>query len=634
MCGIVGVHDFAGTGAQIPRSTFDGMTDALAHRGPDGRGVWHGDSISLGHRRLAILDPTPDGAQPMHSADGQAVITYNGEIYNFRELRAELERCGHRFRSGTDTEVILAAYREWGTDCVTRLNGIFAFGLWDVARRRLWLVRDRLGVKPLYYTTSGAQEGSAGVLRFASELKAILADPGFVRRPSTRGLNAFLSFGYVPAPLTGFDGISQLLPGQQAVVENGRIEISKYWSLSMRTVERSADDALEEFSARFERSVRRQLLSDVPLGAFLSGGIDSAAVAAAANDSLADALRTFSVRFQEESFDESAQAALTARRVGTQHTEIQGSLDLVANIDRLVEACEGPFADSSSLAVYSLCRETSREVKVALSGDGADELLAGYPTYSASSLAGVYRRAPRWTRQLARGSVGLLKASDRRYNARQFAERFLLGAEEGEGRDFGSWRVHLRDSDKQSLCRPGLFANDDSPIDLYAQHYWDAPEAESRLKRMLYADLSFYLPNDMLVKVDRMSMAHGLEVRVPFLDHELVEFCASLPDRLLATMPLPGKNKLILRRHLRRKLGSEVARRKKRGFNVPVEKGMRNGLVEHFHEAIGQKNFVEEGPFDTQALHEFAARHARREIDAGHALFTVLMLARWWDKWL
>lgn len=628
MCGIVGVHDFAGIGHQVPRDTFDAMTDSLAHRGPDGRGVWHAEGIALGHRRLAVLDPTPDGAQPMHSPGGDAILTYNGEIYNFRKIRTELESRGHSFRTSTDTEVVLAAYREWGTDCVARFNGIFALALWDVAKRRLWLVRDRLGVKPLYYSLAG------GVLRFASEIKAILADTAVVRRPSIRGLNAFLSFGYVPAPLTGFEGIEQLLPAHEAIVENGRVEISRYWSVSMRTIERSDDDALEEFGERFEQAVRRQLVSDVPLGSFLSGGVDSAAVAAAANGASSDRLRTFSVRFEEESFDEGTDAAASARLIGTDHREIAGSLDIAATIERLADVCEGPFSDASSLAVYALCRETSREVKVALSGDGADELLAGYATYSATVLAGGYRKLPGWLRRIARSSVSLFEASDRRYNTRQFAERFLLGAEEGEGRDFGSWRVHLRESDKATLCRTGYFPKEDSPINLYARHYWEAPEATSPLKRMLYADLSFYLPNDMLVKVDRMSMAHGLEVRVPFLDHEFVEFCAGLPDRFLARIPFPSQNKLILRRFLRTTLGPKVAGRKKRGFNVPVEKGMRNGLVATFHEAIEQRKFAEEGPFEIARLRDFADRHAHRKIDAGHALFTILMLAKWWERWL
>ncbi len=628
MCGIVGVFDFSGTGRHVDPQVFDKMVDSLAHRGPNGRGTWHADGLSLGHRRLAVLDPTPDGAQPMVSHDKQVVLTYNGEIYNFRELRQELAQAGHCFRTGTDTEVILAAYRAWGTDCVDRFNGIFAFALWDVPRRRLWLVRDRLGVKPLYYSLAG------GTLRFASEIKALLADPAFERRPSREGLNAYLSFGYVPAPLSGFDGVLQLLPGHEAIVENGTLTTRRYWSLSMHTVPRSLEAAREEFSERFRTAVRRQLVSDVPLGAFLSGGIDSAAVASAASDLTPQGVRTFSVRFDEDSFDEGPQAAETALLIGARHEEIRLDLDMAAGVDTLVDACEGPFADASSIAVLSLCRETARSVTVALSGDGADELLAGYATYSAGTLARPYRMLPAWMRRLARRAVTRLDASDVRYSRRQFAERFVLGAEEGEGRDLASWRVHLRDGDKRVLCKPRYFDGDVDPLDLYARHYREAREADCRLKRMLYADLTFYLPNDMLVKVDRMSMAHGLEVRVPFLDHELVEFCASLPPQFLAQPPFPGRNKLILRNHLRTRLGAGVADRKKRGFNVPVEKGMRNGLVRQFRDAVSQSAFAQDGPFEATRLLEFADRHARREIDAGHALFSVLMLARWWDRWL
>jgi asparagine synthase (glutamine-hydrolysing) len=628
MCGIVGVFEHRATGRRMDPAVFDRMVDSLAHRGPNGRGTWHDAGVSLGHRRLSILDPTPAGAQPMVDKRHALVVTYNGEIYNYRELRAELQERGHRFQTNCDTEVLLASYAEWGTAAVTRFNGIFAFALWDGARRRLWLARDRLGVKPLYYSLQG------GRLRFGSEIKALLADPEFVRRPSTAGLNAFLSFGFIPAPLSGFDEVLQLPPAHELLVEGGQTTLRRYWQLSMRETPRTQEEAEAEFAERFRKAVSQQLVSDVPLGGFLSGGIDSAAVVVEMAAAATEPVRTFSVSFDERSFDESSAAAYTANLIGTRHTQIPVTLDLEETLDQFVANGDDPFADSSSLAVFHLCRAAAQQVTVALSGDGADEMLAGYPTYSATSLAAAYRRFPHWSRALARKAVAALPVSEGRYNLQQFASRFVLGAEEEEGRDFSSWRVHFRDSDKQMLCRPDFLAQTDDALELYADQYRHAPEAGTSLKRMLHADLAFYLPSDMLVKVDRMSMAHGLEVRVPFLDHELVEFCASLPDRYLAKLPFPRKNKLILRHFLDKKLGQNVSGRRKTGFNIPIEKAMRTTLLPRFRDAVTSKTFRTEGPFDVARLTEFADRHAAHEIDAGHALFSALVLAQWWERWL
>ena len=564
----------------------------------------------------------------MFSRDGQVAVVHNGEIYNFRQLRDELTTRGHHFRTNCDTEVLLAAYAEWDTEAVSRLNGIFAFAIWDAARRRLWLARDRLGVKPLCYSFQG------GVFRFASEVKALLADPEFRRRPSPAGMDAFLSFGFIPAPLSAFDSVAQLPPACELLLEEGASKLRQYWRPSMVEVPRSSVEAQEQFAHYMHQAVSRQMVSDVPLGGFLSGGVDSAAVVAEMADSSTEPVRTFSVSFAEKSFDEGPAAVATARQIGTQHRQIDVELDLDDTLDRFVDQCDEPFGDPSSLAVYHLCRVASSEVKVALSGDGADELLAGYSTYSATSLAAAYRRLPGWSRALVRRAVSAIPVSEKKYAMHQFANRFVLGAEEGEGRDFSSWRVHFRHADKQAVCKPHFLRQRDDPIDLYAAAYRDAPGADSRLKRMLYADLAFYLPNDMLVKVDRMSMAHGLEVRVPFLDHELVEYCVGLPDRLLARLPFPRCNKLILRRHLDRKLGGDVARRRKTGFNVPVEKAMRGVFLSRFRDVVSARSFRQDGPFDVPRLIKHAQRHADRSIEAGYALFGALVLAHWWERWL
>lgn len=628
MCGIAGVFDYQRRGLPINAANVDRMVDALAHRGPNGRGVWHDDGIVLGHRRLSVLDPTAAGAQPMRYAARQLVVTYNGEIYNFRELRQELEAAGHHFATNCDTEVLLAAYAEWGTAAVERFNGIFAFALWDERARRLWLVRDRLGVKPLYYSTQG------GLLRFGSEVKAILADPAFQRRPNRAGLDSFLSFGFIPAPETGFEDIRQLPPASEIIIENGRLRLRQYWQLKMGEADYSADEAQELFAEKFSKAVRQQLVSDVPLGGFLSGGIDSAAVVAEMQRASTQKVRTFSAGFEDASFDERSAAAETAQLIGTDHSDLLVKLDVEETVDKFLALNDDPFADSSSLAVFHLCQAAAQRVTVALSGDGADELLGGYSTYSATTLAASYRRLPNWSRALVRQMVAAMPASDSRYNVQQFASRFVAGAEEPEGRDFGSWRIHFNDGHKSNMCRPHFLTSKSDPVGVYADHYHSSPGATTRLKKMLHADLTFYLPSDMLVKVDRMSMAHGLEVRVPFLDHELVEFCATLPSSLLAHLPFPKQNKLILRRHLKERLGTNLSRRKKTGFNVPIEKALRGPLWSRFYDAVSATRFRQEGPFEVNKLLSHAARHVTHEIDAGHALFSALVLADWWERWL
>lgn len=628
MCGIVGYFDYGGRGV-VPRTdTFDQMVDSLTHRGPDGRGTWFDVGLGLGHRRLSVLDPTAAGTQPMCSADASLVVTFNGEIYNFRELRSELIALGHHFRTNCDTEVLLTAYAEWSLAAVQRLNGIFAFALWDRARRRLWLARDRLGIKPLFFSLAG------GVLRFGSEARAVLADPAFQRRPSPAGVNAFLTFGFVPAPLSGFAGLEQLPPAHEMIVENNSVTQRPYWALTMAELPMRRDEADAGFAGKFRQAVTRQLVSDVPVGAFLSGGLDSAAVVFEMAQDAPRPVQTFSVGFEASSFDERAAAAETAHRLGVEHHEVCASFDVQSAFDQYVAHCDEPFADSSSLAVNELCRVASQGVTVALSGDGADELLGGYSTYTATALAAVYRRLPRWGRVLARSAAAALPVSDRRYGWHQFANRFVLGAEEGEGRDFCAWRIHFRDVNKHILCRPGYFAGCEDPLEQYAGLYRRAPNAGDQLKRMLYADLSFYLPNDMLVKVDRMSMAHGLEVRVPFLDHEFVEFCAGLRSHWLARPPWYRRGKRILRRYLKKRLGTALARRRKTGFNIPVEHAMRGPLLGRLRDAVTAQKFREAGPFNVPRLLEFAEGHVRREYDAGHALFSALVLACWWERWL
>lgn len=626
MCGLVGVVDLEERGRVPAPEVFDRMVDALERRGPDGRGVSREGSVALGHRRLAVLDPSAAGAQPMRHPTRSVVVTYNGEIYNFRELRSDLEGRGHRFTTRTDTEVLLAAYLEWGTRAIERLNGIFAFALWDAAYKRLWLARDPLGVKPLFYRLR------AGVVSFASELKALLEDPSFERVPNLEAIDGYLSLAYVPAPLTAFEGVLQLPPAHQLVLEAGQPAApERYWRPTLTERRISTTAAREELGARLRHAVERQMVSDVPLGGFLSGGLDSAALVAEMVKLAGERVKTFSIGFHEASFDESGDAERTASLLGSEHHAERLTLDLAREVERFAAHSDDLFADSSVLAVDHLCALARRHVTVSLSGDGADELLAGYPTYLATYLSGAWRRAPARLRRLARRAVERLPPSDARYNKRDFGLRFLDGSESGPGRDHASWRRYLSEVDKDALVRREGRRRSDV-IGRYAAALDEAGDDATLLKRMLYADLTFYLPSDMLVKVDRASMRHGLEVRVPFLDTELVDFCLSLPTPLL--LGYVGRPKHLLREHLRANGASEVARRKKRGFNVPIGAALKGPLGALLLDALASEPFRSSGPIDPHAAERLYREHVTGRTDAAAQLYVVLVLALWWRRWL
>jgi asparagine synthase (glutamine-hydrolysing) len=627
VCGIVGVYCFREPARPIDPALLDAMTDSLAHRGPDGRGTWNEPGIGLGHRRLAIIDTSDTGLQPMADPTGEILITFNGEIYNFRELRETLAALGHASRTRTDTEVILLGYRAWGLDVVRRLSGIFAFALWDRMRRRLLVARDPLGVKPLFYSEVN------GVFRFASEIKAILTDPEVGRDVDREALDAYLTLGYTPAPATGFAPVRQLEPGQCALVDAGGVRVSTYWSIPYRE---SADtipfpEAVAQFTALLDRVTAAQLVADVPVGAFLSGGLDSAAIVRAMTRATG-ATSTLTVGFDVASFDERPAAKTVAERLGVPFTSQEVTLDAADLLPRLSRHMEEPTADSSMLPVYLLCREARRRFTVAMSGDGADEILAGYDTYRATAFARRYRRLPVPVRRLLARGARHLPVTDRKYGVRQRATRFVEGAEMGPGRDHAAWRLLFSDALKARVFtedfRRAVTASD--PLGAYAARMAVPPATREPLTRLLHADTTFYLPNDMLVKVDRMSMAHGLEVRVPFLDVELVAFAANLP----AGYKLYGgrARKHILRESLRGSLPDRILEAPKAGFNAPLEAWMRGGLGDLLRDAVATRRHDLAPLLRLEAIEALAGEHRRRRADHAHALFAVLMLALWFDN--
>ncbi|HUR35330.1 MAG TPA: asparagine synthase (glutamine-hydrolyzing) [Vicinamibacterales bacterium] len=562
MCGIAGIATLtAPRGAGVLVARARAMAACLEHRGPDDGGAWESaaGTVALAHRRLSIVDLSPLGHNPMPWDDGRLWITFNGEIYNFLELRLELEAAGHRFRSRTDTEVILAAYDEWGLECIGRLAGMFAFALWDNHRERLWIARDRVGKKPLYYSEHGGQ------LQFASELKSIIADPAVPNDLDRESLRLYLRYGYVPAPRTIYRHVRKLPPGHQIVCESGSVRVSRYWDpLAFATGVTAAtdQDLSRELEARLVTAVRQRMIADVPLGAFLSGGIDSSLVVALMQEQSTRPVQTFTVRFPDPEYDEADHAAAVARHLATDHHE--QACDESAMLDvvhRLPAMFDEPFADSSAVPTYLVSKAAREHVTVALSGDGGDELFFGYPRY-------VHHLRSKWLldrpRLVRRGLASI---------ARRLPTRRL--------RRIGE-----------------VLANDDG--DTYARFvtWWTAREIEASTGEVaetaqLYADMLrratgvgfadlpplldivSYLPEDILTKVDRASMAVSLEVRAPLLDHRVVELALALP---LALKWRGGLTKLPLRRMLYERVPRQLVERPKMGFGVPLERWLRGPL--------------------------------------------------------
>jgi asparagine synthase (glutamine-hydrolysing) len=598
------------------------MCDLLAHRGPDGDGVWTSGPVGLGHRRLAIIDLSPAGRQPMHSSDGRLTITFNGEIYNFLELRRELEAGGHAFRSRSDTEVMLAAYRQWGTSCVTRFRGMFAFALWDAHERSLFVARDRVGKKPLHYWTD--RDG----LSFASEPKAFLADPAFEAEPDLRALSAYLNYQYVPSPLSAFKGVQKLPPAHYLVVKDGEVRVEQYWKLSYkakRTI--SEEDASRELVERLREAVRLRLISDVPLGAFLSGGVDSSAVVAVMAGLMSEPVKTFSIGFDEKEFDELPYARLVAQRYATDHHEFVVRPDAVEIFPHLVWHYNEPYADASAIPTYYLSKLARQHVTVALNGDAGDENFAGYRRYLPTSPAAQFDRLPKPLRD-AIGLASNLAPNPRRsdsvlYRGRRWLRRL---SDSPPGRY--SRRIMIFDRDlKAEICEPSFLAAAGQPdaasivLDAFEQS-----DAEAFLDSVLDVDVRYYLTDCLLVKVDIATMAHGLEGRSPMLDHEFMEFAASLP----AEMKLRGnETKYIFKRAVRDLVPHEIIDRPKKGFGVPLAAWFRGDLREMSGDLLIGGRLSQRGYFKRGAVERLLQEHWRGAAEWQDQLWSLLMLESW-----
>ncbi len=564
MCGIAGFVNRQGEPAD--RDTVARMTATLAHRGPDGDGLFVSGNAALGHRRLSIID-VAGGAQPMGNEDGSVWVSFNGEIYNEPELRRELIARGHVYRNSSDTESLVHLYEEDGIDFVRRLNGMFALAIWDEKRRRLVLARDRMGQKPLFH--AGLPGGG---LAFGSEPKALLAHPDVPRSLDPDGLARYLFYEYVPAPGSIWKGMSKLPAGHRLVWEEGRASVDRYWSPpgEMADPPPFAGEA-ERFWGDFRDSVGRHRRSDVPLGVFLSGGVDSSSVAAALCElDHPSRIKTFSIGFDDPSFDESSHARTVAEALGTDHRERKFSArDVLDLLPEVVGWLDEPFGDASILPTHLLSRFAREEVTVALGGDGADELLAGYPTFAAEGASAVYGMLPRPARRLAKATVGRLPVDHRNFSLDFKLKQFVRGAGEPAA------LAHQRWLGSFSGREIGRLLADGASIDVEAQHLARSAGAAGsgdRLRRSLLLYQDTYLPEDILTKVDRASMACGLEVRAPFLDAGLVDRVEALPSRFKYAN---GTTKRLLKASAKGRLPASILGRPKKGFGIPVARWLR-----------------------------------------------------------
>jgi len=627
MCGIVGVVDIRRR--QVEPRLIRRLCDALRHRGPDDEGYYIHDHVGLGQRRLAILD-VAGGRQPMSNEDGTVWVTFNGEIYNFQELRQDLEAQGHRFATRSDTEVIVHGYEAYGAQFVERLRGMFAFALWDQRAQTLTLARDRIGKKPLFYAEVDGQWA------FASELQGLLQHPRISREVNWTALDDYLTYGYIPAPKTIFKSVWKLQPAHYLTLKIGgdgaaQIRTTRYWQLEYEPKQRMGEeDAAEGLLNVLTEAVRLRMIADVPLGALLSGGIDSSIVVAIMSQLSGRPVKTFSIGFEEQRFNELPYARLVADRYATEHHEFIVRPNALEVLPTLVRHYGEPYADSSAIPTYYVAKLTHEHVKVALNGDGGDECFAGYDRYFGSRLAERYQRVPTLVRKLALEPLGRLipGGMPRRSRLRQL-KSFLQVAGEPTGLRYLRWIGYFSAAQKRALYTPEFVEQlDGHDADRWLLEMWEqsARACADPLDAVLSLDVQSYLANDLLVKMDIATMANSLEARSPFLDHKVMEFCASLPS----SYKLRGlTHKYLLRKIGTRLLPPETLRRRKMGFGVPIGYWMRGELRSWVEDLLLSPTALKRGYFEPEALRRFV----KSRMEGAHEQLFDLWALLWLEMW-
>jgi asparagine synthase (glutamine-hydrolysing) len=616
MCGIAGFTHF---GRKPPSGVLNRAIQSLHHRGPNQQGVHESNNVSLGAVRLKIID-LAGGDQPMHAESGNYTIAFNGEIYNHAELRRELEALGHRFQSHCDTEVALRAFVQWDTASFQRLRGMFAAAIWQENENRLVLVRDRLGIKPLYYA---AQNGN---LHFGSELKAIFEHPDIPRQLSHIALGFYISLNYVPTPYTLVEGIQKLLPGSWLEWRSGAIQQGTYWQNQFSPEDISLDEATANLDRLLSKSIEEHLVSDVPLGIWASGGLDSSTILHYAAEVSSRKLETFSISFTGRQFDESRYFRALAKRYNTIHHEfdLSGDLDLTDAIREMAYYSDEPSADAGAVPVWFLSQMTAKHVTVALSGEGADEIFGGYQTYLADRYAALARRFPAPLLRLGLQAANALPVSDEKIGLEYKIKRFLAGALLARDEAHFYWNGTFSSAEQRELGA----AHAPGPLQDLCNALANLPN--DIINRYLFIDQHYYLPDDILYKCDRMSMAHSLEVRPPFLDHRIVEFAARLP----ASFKIKGRTtKRVLRELVRQKLPPEILARPKEGLDIPIHEWFRGPLRPLLLDTLSQESVNLVGVFSPYRILDLLHRHLSRQANLGYHLWGLLTLHLWMRRW-
>lgn len=632
MCGICG-FSYQGFQHEKTLSILKAMCDTMIHRGPDDWGTHFDGLMALGMRRLSIID-LKTGHQPLSNEDQSIWIIENGEIYNFSDLRENLIKQGHQFKTKSDGEVIIHLYEEKGDRFIDYLNGMFGFALWDSIKRRLIIARDRLGIKPIHY-----MQTKDGQIVFASEIKALLKYPGWEAKLDLESLNLYLTYEYVPTPKTIFQGIFKLPPGHMLVFEKGNISLKEYWDLDYASGIKDSrglneKESEEAFLELLGASVKRRLISDVPLGTFLSGGIDSSMVTALAHLKSNHKVDSYQIGFHERSFDESDYAVKTASHLGiNHHQKIFDTSQMLEALPRVCEMMDEPLGDASLLPTYLLCKYCRENVTVALSGDGGDELFAGYYTYQAHRLANLYLLLPRIVRGgIIEPVIRRLPVSDENFSLDFRVKRFIHGISEPPEIRHTLWMGSFTPQEKTSLFSPDiseLLASHDI-FSLLREHLKKA-RANHPLHAILYLDAKLYLQDDLLVKVDRASMANSLEVRVPFLDHTCVDFVTSLPPGF----KLNGlRTKYLLKKTAEPLLPHNIVHRPKKGFGIPVAKWIKAELKEIFQDTFNPDRIHREGLFNPVFITRMIDDHLSGKVDNRKPLWTLFMFQQWYSQWL
>jgi asparagine synthase (glutamine-hydrolysing) len=639
MCGIAGGIWYQPDRA-IARSTLDQMTDALTHRGPDDRGIYYSvndvnstistrgkiPSVALGFRRLSIID-LASGHQPLGNEDGSIQIVFNGEIYNYRELRRRLEGSGHRFATESDTETIVHLYEDLGVECFSHLNGMFAIAIWDSRKNQLVLARDRMGKKPLYYAIQG------GRLVFASELKSLMCLPDLPRTVDPGALDLYFTYQYIPHPWSIYQGIQKLSPGECGVYRDQQWQAQSFWPIQWQNeVAKTRPQAIEEVRTLLTDSVRLRLRSDVPLGAFLSGGVDSSLIVALAQRELDQPVKTFAIGFSESDFDETHYAAMVAQHLGTEHCRFEVTPDALSILDRLVYQYDEPFSDSSAVPTWYLCEQTRQKVTVALSGDGGDELFAGYERYRALRWSEDIQRV--FPAQLLSHSSWLQRLGDssRRRSFTRRLKRFTEALGQSPPKRYLRWLQIFSEENRLEMYREDFIERlpNRDPFE-FLEQAWNRSGSRDLISKASITDLQTYLPCDLMTKVDIASMAHGLEARQPFLDYRLIEFAASLPIELKHRW---RRGKRLLEDAFGDLIPKQIWRRPKMGFGIPIGPWFRGPLREKTEAMLLGTDARCHAYLRPEFLQSLIASHQSGKSNEGYRLWNLLILELWLRRWV